>query len=62
MLEGLHRHRLPLFFHTIYLINLSTTDDPLRQRSVDALSDALVSAGLTGADGVVTHIGSHGTI
>ena len=58
LLEGLRRHRLPLFFHSIYLINLSTTDDVLRLRSIDALSDALLLAGLTGADGVITHIGS----
>jgi deoxyribonuclease-4 len=57
-LEGLRQHRLPLFFHSIYLINLSTADDVLRRRSIDALADALLLAGLTGAQGVISHVGS----
>jgi deoxyribonuclease-4 len=57
-LEGLRHYRLPLFFHSIYLINLSTADDVLRGRSVEALADALLLAGLTGAEGVISHVGS----
>ncbi|MFH1833972.1 MAG: deoxyribonuclease IV [bacterium] len=57
--EGLRRHRIPLFFHTIYLINLAAPDERLRQRSVEALARALVLGSLTEAAGVVTHIGSH---
>jgi deoxyribonuclease-4 len=56
---GLSGLRLPLFFHSIYLINLASPDEALRQRSAAALSHALVTGGLAGAAGVVTHIGSH---
>jgi deoxyribonuclease IV len=56
---GLRRHRLPLFFHTIYLINLASPDQQLRQRSGRALADALITGALAGAAGVVTHVGSH---
>jgi deoxyribonuclease-4 len=56
---GLRQHRLPLFFHTIYLINLATPDEQLRQRSSDALAEALILGALAGAAGVVTHVGSH---
>ncbi len=45
---GLRRHRLPLFFHTIYLINLASPDEPLRQRSGEALAEALVLGALAG--------------
>ena len=60
--DGLRLHDLPLFFHSIYLINLAADDVPLWRRSIDALSEALVLAAVTGAQGVVTHIGSrHGS-
>lgn len=48
----------PVFTHTAYLINLSTPDDELRDKSVLALADELVRAALLGADGVVTHVGN----
>jgi deoxyribonuclease-4 len=51
--------QLPLFFHSIYLINLASPDTELRQRSAAALAHALVSGSLAAAAGVVTHIGSH---
>jgi deoxyribonuclease-4 len=51
--------RLPLFFHSIYLINLASPDEALRHRSTEGLSHALVTGALAGATGVVTHIGSH---
>ncbi|NLD44075.1 MAG: TIM barrel protein [Chloroflexi bacterium] len=58
LVEGLRRHRLPLFLHSIYLINLASADPLLRERSVSALADALVMGAMLGAAGVVTHIGS----
>lgn len=48
----------PVFTHTAYLINLSTSDDVLRAKSVAALADELERAAVLGADGVVTHIGN----
>jgi deoxyribonuclease IV len=56
---GLRKHRLRLFFHSIYLINLASADDELRQRSLEALALALASGAAAGAEAVVTHIGSH---
>ena len=50
---------IPLFVHTIYLINLATSDPELRARSVAAVADALVFGARAGAAGVVTHLGSH---
>jgi deoxyribonuclease-4 len=57
--SGLRRHRLRLFFHSIYLINLASADEGLRQRSLEALAFALTTGAATGAEAVVTHIGSH---
>ncbi len=48
----------PVFTHTAYLINLSTTDEELRAKSVIALADELVRASLIDAAGVVTHVGN----
>lgn len=59
LVEGLSTHGLPLFFHTIYLINLASPDAALRRRSADALAHALALGALARAAGVVTHIGSH---
>ncbi len=56
---GLRRHSLPLYLHTIYLINLASPDEGLRRRSTSALAHALAAGALTGAAGVVTHVGSH---
>jgi len=56
---GLREHGLPLFLHTIYLLNLASPDEELRRRSQEALCESLVMGELTGAAGVVTHIGSH---
>lgn len=49
---------LPAFSHTAYLINLSTSDDVLREKSTLALADELVRAGMLQVEGVVTHIGN----
>ncbi|GAB4285415.1 MAG: deoxyribonuclease IV [Coriobacteriia bacterium] len=48
----------PAFTHTAYLINLGTTDDALRERSIAALADEIVRAELLGAAAVVTHLGT----
>jgi deoxyribonuclease IV len=56
---GLRAHKLRLFVHSVYLINLASPDDALRRRSAAALADALATGALAGAEGVVTHIGSH---
>lgn len=51
----------PLFTHTAYLINLSTDDDVLWSKSVDALADEIARGSALGVDGVVTHIGNDKT-
>ncbi len=56
---GLREHRLRLFFHSIYLINLASPDEELRRRSSEALGLALATGALAGAEAVVTHVGSH---
>jgi deoxyribonuclease-4 len=59
LVQGLTDHRLPLFFHTIYLINLASPYEDLRRSSAEALAHALTLGSLAGAAGVVTHVGSH---
>ncbi len=48
----------PVLTHTAYLINLSTDNDELREKSIAALADEIGRATLLGADGVNTHIGN----
>ena len=55
----LKRRSLPLFIHSTYLMNLASPDADLRRRSAGALAEAFRFACLTGAAGVVTHVGSH---
>ena len=50
----------PVVAHAKYLINLASTDEKLRDRSVRALAHELVAAGTLGVDLVVVHAGSHG--
>lgn len=57
--DALRRAGLPLFVHTIYLVNLASPDDDLRRKSAASLADALHFGALAGAGGVVTHVGSH---
>jgi deoxyribonuclease-4 len=45
--------------HTIYLINLATTNADFYEKSVAALVGAVTAAEQLGADAIVTHIGSH---
>lgn len=47
-----------VYTHTAYLLNLSTPDEALRSRSIEALADELERASVIGAAGVVTHIGT----
>lgn len=51
--------QIPLYLHTIYLINLAAPDPAQRERSAAALADALAFGAHAGAAGVVTHLGSH---
>jgi endonuclease IV len=44
------------------LLNLSTDDDVLWSRSVDALADELARGAMLEAAGVVTHIGNDRTV
>jgi len=48
----------PVFTHTAYLINLSTTNEALYEKSVVALADELSRGSVLGAAGVVSHIGN----
>jgi deoxyribonuclease-4 len=45
--------------HTIYLINLATTNEDFYEKSVTALVGAARAAEQLEADAIVTHIGSH---
>lgn len=51
----------PVLLHGPYLINLGTTDEELRKKSIDALVSQLSWAERLGAMGVVFHVGSSGT-
>ena len=48
-----------VLIHTIYLINLASTNEDFYEKSVTALVGAVVAAEQLGADAIVTHIGSH---
>ena len=48
----------PLFTHTAYLINPATSDEALREKSIEALADEIVRGRVLGAAGVVTHLGN----
>jgi len=45
--------------HTIYLINLATTNEEFYEKSVVALVGAVQAAEQLGVEAIVTHIGSH---
>ncbi len=49
----------PVFAHSLYLINLATSDEALCNRSLDALTDDLERCELLGLPGLVLHPGSH---
>lgn len=48
----------PVFTHTSYLINLSTNNEELREKSIVALADELVRGAAVRATGTVSHIGN----
>jgi deoxyribonuclease IV len=48
-----------VLIHTIYLINLATTNEDFYEKSVTALVGAVTAAEQLGADAIVTHVGSH---
>jgi deoxyribonuclease-4 len=50
---------LPVFFHSVYLINLGATDEALLARSVESLKQALTWAERLGVRGTIFHVGSH---
>jgi deoxyribonuclease IV len=50
----------PVVAHAKYLINLASTREEQRERSVLALARELAAAGALGVDLVVVHAGSHG--
>ena len=49
----------PVVSHASYLINLATTDDPLRRQSIDAMGDEIDRAEALGLLGVVLHPGCY---
>ncbi|CAN5635008.1 deoxyribonuclease IV [soil metagenome] len=50
----------PIVVHAKYLINLASSKEDQRERSVRSLAKELIAAGDLGADLVVVHSGSHG--
>jgi len=57
--RSLARHRLPLYVHTTYLLNLGSPDEGLRARSAHSLAEAYRFAARCGAAALITHVGSH---
>ncbi len=49
----------PVIVHIPYIINLSTPDDRLYKKSIDAYIEDIERAGVLGAEYFVTHLGSH---
>jgi len=49
----------PVFFHSIYLVNMAAPSDQIWKRSISALVSSLEKADRLGAAGVITHIGNH---
>ena len=50
----------PIVVHAKYLINLASSKEDQRERSIRSLAKELIAAGDLGADLVVVHSGSHG--
>lgn len=48
----------PVFLHSVYLINLVSGDELLRERSLRSLTTYLTWAHRLGVEGVITHLGS----
>ncbi len=57
--SGIAQHDLtPVYIHALYLANIATGQDELREKSIDALAHALRTADRIGAAGVIYHTGS----
>jgi deoxyribonuclease-4 len=52
----------PVFVHGIYLMNFASPEDALWERSIDALIDQLRAGAALGAQAVIVHPGSGGTL
>lgn len=50
---------VPLYFHSIYLINLANPDDRLWHAAISSIEHYLQIGATFGARGSVTHLGSH---
>ncbi|MCL2818189.1 MAG: deoxyribonuclease IV [Actinomycetia bacterium] len=48
----------PVLTHTAYLLNVTTNDEAMAEKSVEALADELVRASILQAEGVVLHPGN----
>jgi deoxyribonuclease IV len=55
---SLEKDVTPAFIHSSYLLNFASTDESLREKSVQSLLSALRWADRLGAVGVITHLGS----
>jgi deoxyribonuclease-4 len=51
----------PVFVHSSYLINVASSDDAFRRRSVDLARHELQATAEIGAEGLVVHAGAGGT-
>lgn len=51
-------HKIPVFIHAPYLVNLASPTELTRTRSLDALRHSLDRGGRLGAKGVVLHAGA----
>ena len=58
-IEAREAAAVPVFFHGVYLINLGSSDEALRGRSLGSLKQYLSWAGTLGVTGTVFHVGSH---
>jgi deoxyribonuclease-4 len=48
-----------VFVHTLYLVNLATSDDAMYEKSVTTMHRTVETACAIEAEGVVVHVGSH---
>ena len=48
----------PIFIHAPYLVNIATSDNVIRNKSIDNLIGQMQIAELIGAEGVIFHIGT----
>jgi len=58
-LTEVRQRQWPIFFHSIYLINLASENDRLWHASINSVVSYLKWAPKLGAVGTITHVGSH---